>query len=221
MKVLQAFSTSVGSKILIALSGLALFGFLVFHLAGNLLVFFGPERYNEHAHALISNPLIIPAELGLLAIFLLHVYKATVNYTSNREARPVKYAKKTWAHGASRKSLASTSMIVSGLLILAFVILHIQTFKYGQQYQAAGAPEMRDLYRLLVEVFHRPGSVAFYVLCMAIVGLHLRHGVSSACQSLGVIPGSWTATFLRLGFGLAILTAIGFLVIPLYVYFFL
>ena len=83
----QAFSTSVGTKLLIALTGLALVGFLAFHLYGNLLLFFGAEKYNEHAHALISNPLVIPAELGLIALFLLHAIKAVLNFFDNRAAR--------------------------------------------------------------------------------------------------------------------------------------
>ena len=87
MRARQAFSTSVGTKLLIALTGLALVGFLAFHLYGNLLLFFGGPIYNEHAHVLISNPLVVPAELGLIAIFLLHVTKAVLNYFDNRASR--------------------------------------------------------------------------------------------------------------------------------------
>ena len=220
MKVLQAFSTSVGTKILIALTGLALVGFLVFHLAGNLLVFWGPDSYNEHAHALISNPLIVPAELGLVAIFLLHVFKALTNFGRNRGARPRQYALQVQAGGASRKSLGSTTMIVSGLVTLAFVILHLATFKYGPYYPGS-LPGERDLYRLMVDVFHAPGYVVFYLACMVIVGLHLRHGISSAFQSLGLMPESWTGRILRAGMVLALLVAGGFLIIPVWIYFFL
>jgi succinate dehydrogenase cytochrome b subunit len=220
MKVLQVFSTSVGTKILIALTGLSLVGFLIFHLAGNLLVFFGKAPYNAHAHELISNPLIIPAELGLLALFLLHVYKAAVNYLTNRTARPDRYQLKKWAGGASRKTVGSTTMIVSGLVTFAFVIVHLDTFKYGPYYPST-VPGERDLYRLLVEVFHRPGYVALYVVCMGIVGLHLRHGIFSAFQSLGLMPQRWTSWMLRAGLALAVLIAGGFLLIPVWVYFFL
>jgi succinate dehydrogenase cytochrome b subunit len=220
VRVLQSFSTSVGSKILIALTGLALVGFLIFHLAGNLLVFWGPEAYNAHAHELISNPLIIPAEIGLLLIFLLHVYKTVANYLANRRARPTGYAMKRWAHGASRKSVGSTTMIVTGLITFAFVIVHLDTFKYGPVY-ATNTPGERDLYRLMIEVFHRPGYVVFYLVCMTVVGLHLRHGISSAFQSLGLIPATWTRRILRTGLVLALLTAAGFLLIPIGIYLFL
>ena len=103
----RVFSSSVGTKLLIGLTGLALFAYLILHLAGNALIFAGPETFNEYSHALISNPLILPIELGLLAIFLLHVYKAVTNYFANRAARPAGYAMKTLAGHTSRKSVAS------------------------------------------------------------------------------------------------------------------
>jgi succinate dehydrogenase / fumarate reductase cytochrome b subunit len=219
MQTRQAFTSSVGTKVLIALTGLALVGFLVFHLAGNLLLFWGPEKYNEHAHALISNPLVIPAELGLLAIFLIHVFKTVANFSRNRRARPVKYESTAWAKGPSRKSWASVSMIVTGLITLGFVPFHLVTFKYGPAYAGAEAG-VRDLYRLLVEVFQAPGYVAFYVVAMTLIGLHLRHGVSSSLQSLGLIPARWTRAFLAAGVAVAVLVGGGFLLIPVYIYLF-
>ena len=219
MRTRQAFNTSVGTKLLLALTGLALVGFLVAHLAGNLLLFFGPEKFNDYSHALISNPLVIPAELGLVAIFLLHAIKAVLNVVSNRAARRVGYETKKWAGGPSRKSWASTSMIVTGLLTLVFVPLHLITFKYGPTYDGAEAG-VRDLYRLVIEVFQSPWYVAYYVVMMVIVGLHLRHGVSSILQSLGLIPARWTRAFLGAGIGLALVIGGGFVLIPLYIYFF-
>jgi succinate dehydrogenase / fumarate reductase cytochrome b subunit len=220
MRTRHAFDTSVATKLLLGLTGLALVGFLIFHLVGNLLLFWGPEKYNEHAHALISNPLVIPAELGLLAIFLLHAVKAVLNFVSNRAARPVRYEQKQWAGGPSRKSLASTSMIVSGLAIFLFVPFHLITFKYGPDY-ASAEPGVRDLYRLLIEVFQSPGYVAFYTVLMVIVGLHLRHGIASSFQSLGLIPMAWTRVFLGASLALALAIGAGFVLIPLYVYFFM
>jgi succinate dehydrogenase / fumarate reductase cytochrome b subunit len=217
MRVLRALGTSVGTKILLGLTGLALVGFLIFHLAGNLLLFWGPEKYNAHAHALISNPLIVPAELGLLAIFLLHAVKAVLNFGGNRAARPQRYAMRKWAGGSSRKSISSTTMIVSGIVLVCFVILHLATFKYGPNY-ASPEPGVRDLYRLLIEVFHSPGYVVFYVVCMAIIGMHLRHGISSALQSLGVLPDGAARAFLIAGVVLAVAIAGGFALIPAWVY---
>jgi succinate dehydrogenase / fumarate reductase cytochrome b subunit len=219
MRARQAFSSSVGTKLLLGLTGLALVGFLAFHLYGNLLLVFGAETYNEHAHALISNPLIVPAELGLIAIFLLHAIKAILNFFSNRSARPQPYERRTWAGGPSRKSWASTTMIYSGLVLLLFVPIHLVTFKYGPTYM--GADGVRDLYRLLIEVFQSPGYVVFYVITMTVVALHLRHGVASSLQSLGLIPARWTRLFLGLCFGAAATVGAGFVLIPIYIYFFI
>lgn len=220
MRARQAFSTSVGTKLLIALTGLALVGFLIVHLAGNLLLFLGPEKFNDYGHALISNPLVIPAELGLVAIFLLHAGKALINFLQNREARPRRYQLKKWAGGPSRKTWASTTMIASGLVTLVFVPLHLVTFKYGPYY-ASGKPGVRDLYRLVIEVFQSPGYVVFYLVTMAVIGLHLRHGVLSSLQSLGLVPESWTRAFLRAGLALAWVVGSLFVLIPAYIYLFI
>ena len=220
MKVLQLLSTSIGSKILVAVTGLALVGFLVFHLAGNLLLFIGPAAFNEHAHALISNPLIIPAELGLIAIFLLHIFTAVRHVVRGRTARPERYAVRKWAGGASRKTVGSSTMILTGLVMLVFVVLHLGTFKYGPYYTTS-MPGERDLYTLLVEVFRNPFYVGFYVVCMGLIGLHLRHGISSAFQSLGLMPHSWAGRILRAGATTAVVVAGLFALLPIYVFFFL
>lgn len=218
MRALRMLGSSVGTKIILAFTGLALFGFLIVHLYGNLLAFLGPASYNEHAHELISNPLIIPAELGLVAIFLTHIVKALTNFGKNRSARPEAYGVKKWAGGPSRKSVASSTMIFSGLAVLLFVIIHLKLFKYGPVFLDPVTGN-RDLFRLLLDDFHKPGYVAGYVIAMLIVGLHLRHGISSATQSLGIMPQSWTMQVLRGGMALAMLMAILFAIIPLAVYF--
>jgi len=220
MKVLQSLSTSTGSKILVALTGLALVGFLAGHLAGNLLALFGPETYNQYSHALISNPLLIPVEIGLIAILVMHMGTAISVVIRGRQARPERYAVQKWAGGPSRKSLSSTSMIVTGGIILVFLLLHLRTFKYGPWYTDP-VTGYRDLYTLLVEVFQSPGYVLFYVVCMVLVGMHLRHGLSSAFQSLGLMPKSWTGRILRAGAVLAVVIAGGFSLIPVFIYLFL
>ena len=217
MRTLRMFGSSVGTKILLAFTGLALFGFLIVHLYGNLLAFLGPASYNEHAHELISNPLIIPAEFGLIAIFLTHIAKAIGNFGSNRSARPQGYGVKKWAGGPSRKSVASTTMIWSGLTVLLFVIIHLKLFKYGPVFTDA-ATGNRDLFRLLLDDFHKPVVVIGYVVAMLVVGLHLRHGISSATQSLGIVPASKTMLVLRGGMALAMVMAILFAIIPIAVY---
>lgn len=212
------FSTSVGSKYLVAFTGLSLVGFLVVHLAGNLLLYVSPDAYNHYSDALIKNPLVIPAELGLVALFLLHAFKAARVFLGGRQARPDRYAVTARAGHTSRKSWASTTMILSGLFLLVFVPLHLQTFKYGPYYPAP-EPGVRDLYRLVEEVFARPGYVVFYLAGMAIVGFHLWHGVSSAMQSLGVDRTGWGPVLRRIGWGVAIVLGLGFFSMPLYFFF--
>ncbi len=218
MKLLQVFNTSVGSKILIALTGLSLVGFLVTHLAGNLLLLIGGEAFNRYSDTLVKNPLIIPAEIGLLLLFVLHVFKALRGVVRNRVARPVGYEKKVWAGGPSRKSLSSTWMAISGSLLAAFLVVHLLTFKFGTYYTSA-EPGVRDLAKLVLEKFHQPGWVAFYVVSLLVGGLHLRHGISSALQSLGLIPQRLTHVVLTAGAALALAMAGGFALIPLIVYF--
>lgn len=212
------FSSSVGSKFLIAFTGLSLVGFLVGHLAGNLLVYVSPDAFNHYGDTLIKNPLVIPAELGLIALFLLHAYKAVRMFLGANDARPVGYEKKARAGHTSRKSWASTTMILSGTFLLLFVPLHLQTFKYGSHYESS-EPGVRDLWRTVAEVFSRPGYVVFYVAGMTIIGFHLWHGVSSALQSLGIDRLGWSPALRRIGWTVAAVLAVGFLSIPLYFFF--
>lgn len=212
----RMFSSSIGSKLLIALTGLGLFIFLVGHLSGNLLFIVGPGAFNEYGHTMVHNPLIYAIEAGLVAIFLLHVYKTVRLYAGAKTARPVSYERKEWAGGPSRKSWASTTMILSGIVTFAFVILHLRTFKFGAWYQAEGG--IRDLYRLQLEIFSNPGYVAFYMVSMIVIGFHLWHGVSSAAQSLGVDHPKYTPKILWIGRVLAVLIAGGFFILPLYTY---
>ena len=211
-------TSSVGSKYLIAFTGLSLVGFLILHLIGNLLIYVSPDAFNHYGDVLIKNPLVIPAELGLVALFLLHTYKTVRMFVGAKAARPVDYTKKEWAGHTSRKSLASTTMILSGLFLLLFVPFHVKTFKYGPHYESS-VPGVRDLWRLVAEVFSHPGYVVFYVAGMAIIGFHLWHGVSSALQSLGIDRLGWSPALRRIGWTVAVVLAVGFLSIPLYIYF--
>jgi succinate dehydrogenase / fumarate reductase, cytochrome b subunit len=217
MARLKVFSSSIGTKILIGLTGLALVVFLILHLAGNLLVFAGPGPFNTYSHALITNPLVIPAEIGLAALFLVHIYKTVGNWITNRRARPDGYAEKRWAGTPSRKTLASTTMVYSGIVILVFLILHLRTFKFGAYYQVADTG-VRDLHRLVLEVFSHPAYVIFYVVAMGLVGLHLGHGISSAMQSLGAEHPRYTKRLLVAGYTFAVVIAAGFASIPLWVF---
>jgi|SRR5215471_7704898 len=217
MSLRRAFSSSVGTKLLIGATGLLLFAYLILHLAGNLMVFAGQDTFNHYAHALASNPLVVPAEIALLLLFLVHIFKTVTMWTKNRAARPVAYERKAWAGHTSRKSLASSTMIWTGLVVLVFVVVHVAQIKYGAWYQI-GDPPVRDLYRTEIEVFSSPVWVGVYVACMVLIGFHLRHGISSAFQSLGASHPHLTSRLVVTGTIVAILIAGGFAVIPIWVY---
>jgi succinate dehydrogenase / fumarate reductase cytochrome b subunit len=211
-------SSSVGTKLLIGLTGLGLFVYLILHLAGNALIFAGPEIFNEYSHMLISNPLLIPIEVGLLAIFVLHIYKTVTMYLQNQKARPAGYSKKEWAGHTSRKSIASSTMILTGLVILLFVFVHVKQFRFGSYYQTVADASVRDLYRTEIEVFQQPLWVAFYVLSTVLVGFHLRHGVASAFQSLGLDHPLYTRRLTIWGIVFAVLIGGGLASIVIWVY---
>lgn len=208
----RLLASSIGRKILMAVTGLALIGFLVAHLAGNLLIFAGADAFNEYSHKLVSNPLIYVAEAGLLALFVSHFLAGFSVTRQNRAARPVAYALKRRAGHTSNKSLASSTMIVSGLLLLVFVPLHLWTFKFGAWYETASVPPSRDLHRLVVEVFTDPLHVAWYVVAMVVIGFHLWHGFGSAFETVGV---GHRPAIRWAGRMLAVVVMGGFAVIPI------
>ncbi|HEX8031394.1 MAG TPA: succinate dehydrogenase cytochrome b subunit [Vicinamibacterales bacterium] len=213
----KAFSSSIGSKFLIALTGLFLLIFLIAHLAGNFLFIAGPDAFNHYSHNLISNPLVYVAEIGLIAIFALHIVKTVGMVAGSYSARPERYAKTKWAktkNDRSRKSLASSTMILTGTITLVFVVTHLATFKFGAYYETAEG--IRDLYRLQLAVFSSPGYVVFYIVAMTVIAFHLWHGVSSALQSFGINSPTWTPRLLWAGRLAAVVLGVGFAILPIY-----
>jgi succinate dehydrogenase / fumarate reductase cytochrome b subunit len=213
------FSSSVGTKIAIGLTGVLLFIYLLIHIAGNLIVFFGPAAFNTYAFTLESNPLLPLVELVLLSWFVIHIYKTVRMFLANQNTRPVAYAKKKSAGHTTRKTFASTTMIVSGLWLLAFLVIHVKAFHDGWGREYAWPAGGRDLYRQEMETFQNPLMVGFYVISMIVVGSHLWHGISSAFQSLGVDKPAWTRFILPAGKVIAVLIAGGFIVIALWAHF--
>ena len=213
---IRIFDSSVGQKLVIGITGAALFLYLIIHVAGNLMVFGGPAFFNKYAYTLESNPLLPLIEIGLLLLFLVHIYKTIKMFVRNRQARPTQYVQKKPAGPPSRKTLASSTMIVSGLWLLAFLVVHVRAFRFGTEYEWAEGG--RDLYRLEMETLSNPLIVGFYVLSMIVVGSHLWHGASSAFQSLGLDNPTWTPRMLKAGKVLAVAIAAAFIVIALWVY---
>jgi len=214
--------SSIGQKQIMAVTGLVWAGFVLMHMIGNLLIIAGPDTYNSYSYALISNPLVYLAEALLVLTLLFHVVKGVRLTIANRRARDVKYA--MTPNGAKSPRFQSRWMIFHGSIILVFVILHLITFKYGPGINAGyvttvNGVEMRDLYRLVVEVFQQPGYIIWYLIAMIFVGLHLSHGFYSSFASLGFYHPRYSPVLNKIGYVYAVIVALGFIVPPIYVYF--
>jgi succinate dehydrogenase / fumarate reductase cytochrome b subunit len=210
-----------------AMTGLALIGFLVAHLLGNLLLYKpdGGEAFNRYALALESlGPLLYVAEVGLLVFFLGHAVLAVILTLKARKAKPIRALGAKSKGGASHWNASSSSMIVSGSVILAFLVFHIFHFKFGPgvaegYVTTLGETEARDLYRHVVEQFKRLEIVGIYTVGLVLLGLHLRHAVWSGLQSMGWMNSQRSPKFYAISLVIALLLSVGFLLIPWYLYF--
>jgi succinate dehydrogenase / fumarate reductase cytochrome b subunit len=192
MKVItNIFNSSLGKKYIMAVSGLVLFLFVVGHLVGNLQFFLGPESINRYGHFLQSNvELIWPARIFLLAMIGLHIWAAIKLSIENKAARPVPYA--NW--NPTTATYASRTMLMSGLIIFAFIIYHLLHYTVqvqyinftGQNFVSFEDPQKRhDIFKMMVLGFSNVWVSVFYIIGIALLCLHLSHGVSSMFQSLG------------------------------------
>tara|TARA_A100001037_G_scaffold13151_1_gene12225 strand:+ start:560 stop:1192 length:633 start_codon:yes stop_codon:yes gene_type:complete len=198
----KLFSSPIGKKMGMALTGLILYGFLIGHLLGNLLLLRGDggQTFNAYSEYLINHPLLIPAELFLAIVFLLHIYLAISVTRDNHRARPTGYQTTRSAGG---RNFASHTMIYSGAVILIFLVLHLKTFKYSEK--------TGTLYELVSSTFQQTGYTLWYLIAMIILGAHLWHAFQSALQTLSI--RSEKIKFL--GLVLCLVLAIGFGSLPL------
>ncbi len=210
--IFRYLSSSIGKKQLLGLTGVLLLGFLFTHLAGNFLFFLGPDKFNEYSHMLISSPLIIPAEIGLVALFLTHIILAIKLSAENTMARPSKYALTE-----PYSSFTSKNMIYTGILVGIFLVVHVATMKFGTNYPTEiNGVVVRDLYKLMVETFHNKGFLAFYIVCMIVMGLHLNHGIMSAFQTMGLNHPRYNQLIRTGSAAIAWGLALGFILIALF-----
>ena len=204
-----------------ALTGCALFGFVIAHLAGNLQIFLGPENLNRYGNFLQTTPeLIWPARIGLIALAVLHIVAAVQLSAENKRARSVPYAH----YEVVAASYASRTMLMSGLIIAAFVIYHLLHFTVqipginftGQDFRILEDAEKRhDVYRMMVVGFKQPLVSGFYILGMALLCLHLSHGASSMFQSLGWKNKYYGKFIDKAAMVVAVLIFLGYCSIPL------
>jgi succinate dehydrogenase / fumarate reductase cytochrome b subunit len=207
--VVKTFSSSIGKKSLMAVTGLSFCGFLAVHLFGNIFLYVGRESFNsyvDHLHGL--GVLVNLAEAGLILFLAVHVTLAVLLYFQNLAARPVRYALKRRAGG---RTWASQLMPYTGLYILSFVVIHLVTFKFADHTQ-------RTVYDIVQAAFHDPGYLAFYALSMIVVGFHVSHGVWSGFQTLGLSHPRYMPAIEKGGLLYSVLLGVGFGLIPLYLF---
>jgi len=220
--------SSVAKKFGMALSGLLLVGFLVTHLSGNLLLYSTDgSLFNTYAEKLASfGYLLYAAEAGLVFLFLFHAVTGIRLAFLKRSAKPNRYAVNQSKGGPSKWGFAANNMAITGALLLIFLILHVKHFKYGpgitEGYvtELGGGVQARDLHRYVVEEFKEPKEVFLYTAAMIFLGFHLRHGIWSGLQSLGLTKETNSKAIYIIGGILGLILAIGFLSIPTYIYFF-
>ncbi|MEM9174452.1 MAG: succinate dehydrogenase cytochrome b subunit [Myxococcota bacterium] len=192
--MLRLLSSSIGKKLVMAVTGVALLGFLVAHMAGNLTLYLGQDSLNGYAATLKGNPLLWPARLGLLTVFGLHVATGISLARENRNARPIRYDRvepqtATWA---------SRYIVFTGLVVLFFVVFHLLHFTIGavqsEVFHGVDAQGRHDVYGMVTGAFSNPIVSGVYVLAMAVLGFHLYHAVQSAVQTLGFAHKSYKQT---------------------------
>ncbi len=207
----QALGSSIGGKFLVAITGLGMVGFLIAHVAGNLLIFAGPEALAEYAEGLRKFPtLLLLARVGLVVMTFLHVAVAIKLNLGNRAARPIPYQKKNYI----RATFSSRTMVLTGLLILFYSLYHLAHFTWRTTDGDISALGPWEVHRMLVIAFQDPLQSGIYIAAMIVLGLHLSHGVSSLFQTLGWKHPKYNRLIHLLGPALGTVLALAYVSIP-------
>jgi succinate dehydrogenase / fumarate reductase cytochrome b subunit len=219
--VTNIFQSSLGKKYIMAITGFAMVGFVIAHLLGNLQIFLGPEAINRYGHFLQSNMEIVwPARIGLLVMILLHIWAAMKLSAENKAARPVAYA--TW--NPTMASYASRTMLRSGVIVAIFIVYHLLHYTAqvreinltGNDFHGLLDHEGRhDVFRMMVVGFSSPPVSIFYIVGMALLSLHLSHGVSAMFQSLGWKKKSYACFLDGMAKAIAVFIFVGYSSIPI------
>lgn len=208
VRALRFWNTTIGKKAVMAVSGIILAAFVLGHLIGNLQIFLGPDQFNGYARTLRHLPeLVWPVRITLLVMVLLHIWSSLQLAVVKSEARPVGYLKRRPAGS----SYASRTMYWSGPIIAAFVVYHLMQFTFGM----GGTPYREfDAYGNVIQGFRVPAISIFYIIAMALLCLHLRHGLWSLFQSLGFNHPRHMPIIKRLAGLIALFIFFGFSSIP-------
>ncbi|MTI20457.1 succinate dehydrogenase cytochrome b subunit, partial [Fulvivirga sp. RKSG066] len=205
----NAMSSTLGRKVLMALTGLFLITFLIVHLSGNfqLLLDDGGEAFNVYAKFMTTNPIIKTTSYLLYATFLVHIIWAIILTVHNKKSRPVDYA---MTKGSTNSTWSSRNMGILGTIILIFLIIHLRNFWYEMHWGGIetvnyDGEEYKDLYSVVSAAFSEWWYVAIYVAAMLGLMFHLFHGFKSAFQTLGLNHPKYNPVIRVVGYAIAVI----------------
>lgn len=205
--LVKLIQSSIGKKLLMAASGLGFCGFLLAHLAGNFTLFQGRDAFNTYAESLQRlGPLLIILELALFCLALIHITTGVVLFYRNTIARPSRYVVNQRAGG---RTLGSATMPYTGILLLAFVIMHLLNFTFADKTH-------RSIFEIVSGTFNQTGYMLIYLAAMAVAAVHVSHGFWSAFQSLGISHAKYTPAVRIIGLLFSLLVGIGFASLPIF-----
>jgi succinate dehydrogenase / fumarate reductase, cytochrome b subunit len=216
------YATTIGKKVVMALTGVVLFGFAIGHMAGNLLVFLGPDAINGYAATLKGTPLLLwGTRLTLLFAFPVHIVSAIQLVQLNNKARPAGYGQ--WKD-AGASSYASRTMRYGGIIFLFFLLYHLSHYtlffvdgSYADLYTTmADGTEVHDVFTMVLAGFGHWWNVALYLIAMGALFMHLDHGAWSFMQSLGMNHPKWNPMRRQFARGLAGTLFVGFSLVPVF-----
>lgn len=212
------FKTSIGKKQIVATTGLLLVLFLILHLAGNLAIFAGPAFFNGYAEALKKvRPFVLVIELALLGVFLVHVVTTIWLVLENiKSAGATRYAV---SNKRGNTPIATQLRVITGLFLLGFVVWHLFDFTFTEHHGARSLMDGQSLglYGVVYNSFLNPIHSILYIIAMGCLGFHLAHGVQSFMQTYGFRDEKYVATVVKISNIFAIVIALGFSSIPIYI----
>lgn len=214
----KLFSSSIGQKFIMGLTGLFLISFLLVHCGINALIFAndGGHLFNEGAEFMGTNPLIRTMEIVLFIGLLLHIVKGLSLWSQNNQARPVKYAMQD---GAANSTWYSRSMGLLGTLLLMFLIIHLKHFWVVSRFTDEITSGRETLFNEMKEVFEHLWVVVLYTLAMVSLAYHLLHGFQSAFQTLGLNHKKYTPAIKNVGIAFSIIIPFLFALMPIAMHF--
>jgi succinate dehydrogenase / fumarate reductase cytochrome b subunit len=213
------YTSSIGKKFIMAITGSFLIIFLIIHLIGNITLFFGAEAFNGYVAALdVVKPLIRVIEVVLLAAFIFHIYNGIKLWLENKRARGTTYK----INGSPDNSnVFSRTMFLTGSIVFIFLVSHLATFFWRFNfYDPMGFADDHQYFEIVVHFFSYWWYALFYVIAMGLLGFHLNHGFQSAFQTFGWNNKKFFPIVEKIGTAYAIIMAAGFASMPIYFFFF-